>query len=294
MSIPDYRETFAIKHDSASGATAPKYEQILKWWLRNEHGISLPMSAKPWAGICVQHGVDLSLGLADYDKDAGQQQPLEIAQATKLMLEKYDGYEPRSWDGGKDAEEFEAFREHLPEMLANGKAAVEKAFTFANRMEGEYQIWHKEPKIDVPIMIFQDYSGGNTQADLKCSLPVRNTVKKDGSRTWRVPKPKTEPTKQQVMQQAVYWKATGQDPSLLFVTAAGYHVADQFNTPALQEENLELAYQEVVMSWQITQNLLKAANGSWRTLAGLVQPDFEEIRARHGDEILTLAKNLWS
>ena len=294
MSIPDYRDTSAIKHDSASGATAPKYEQILKWWLRNEHGISLPMSAKPWAGICVQHGVDLSLGLADYDKDAGQQQPLEIAQATKLMLEKYDGYEPRSWDGGKDAEEFEAFREHLPEMLANGKAAVEKAFTFANMMEGEYQIWHKEPKIDVPIMIFQDYSGGNTQADLKCSLPVRNPVKKDGSRTWRVPKPKTEPTKQQVMQQAVYWKAACQVASLLLITANGYHVDWELNTPALQGENLELAYQEVVMSWQITQNLLKAANGSWRTLAGLVQPDFEEIRARHGDEILTLAKNLWS
>lgn len=132
------------------------------------------------------------------------------------------------------------------------------------------------------------------QIDLKCSLPLRNPPKKDGTRSWRIPKPKTEPSWQQAIQQAVYWKATGQEPSLLFVTASGYHIANKENCQALTEENLELAYNDAVRSWKTTQNLVKAANGNWRTLAGLVQPDFVEIAQRHGPDIVKLARQLWS
>jgi hypothetical protein len=281
-------------HDSASGATIEKDQMILKLYARKEHKMNFPMAARPWAGICVQYGANLTLGLDNYNEILGQQDEMPIAEATRHMMAKYDEYKPRDWDDGKDAEEHEAFREHLPEMMAQSIAGVREFFQGANQIAGEHQRWLDEPRSEVPIMLYQDFSGGGKQIDLKCSLPMRNPVKKDGTRSWRVPKPKTEPTWQQVIQQSVYFKATGETPALLFVTASGYHIATPENCEALSEENLNRAYNEAVQSWVVTQNLLKAANGSWRTLFGLVKPDMTEIARRHGPSITTLAKQAWS
>ncbi len=55
-----------LAYDSATGATRPKYERMLDLWLRDQ-GIRLPMAARPWAGICVQHGTNLVYGLADFN-----------------------------------------------------------------------------------------------------------------------------------------------------------------------------------------------------------------------------------
>ena len=146
----------------------------------------------------------------------------------------------------------------------------------------------------MPVMLYQDYSGGGIQCDLKAKPPLRNPPKKDGTRSWRVPKVEgITPTAQQQIQQAVYYKATGEPPSLLFVSASGYYIADADNCDQLKPDALEKAYAEAVRSWQISQNLLKAANGSWRTLAGLVQPDFNEIARRHGPSIVDVANQLW-
>jgi hypothetical protein len=95
------------------------------------------------------------------------------------------------------------------------------------------------------------------------------------------------------MQQAVYWKATGEKPALLFVTASGYNIVDETNCELMTEENLQRAYDDVVRSWLVTQNLLKASRGSWKALAGLVQPDMVQIAQRHGPNITNLAKQLW-
>ena len=118
-------------------------------------------------------------------------------------------------------------------------------------------------------------------------------VSKDGTRTWRNPKPKTEPTPQQIMQQAVYWKATGDEPGLLFVTPAGYNIVTAENCDALRKEALEATYEDVVQRWVVQQNLLKAANQSWSNLFGLVQPDFGQIAGRHGPDILKIAREIW-
>tara|TARA_R110000796_G_scaffold43789_5_gene107404 strand:+ start:709 stop:1593 length:885 start_codon:yes stop_codon:yes gene_type:complete len=293
MEVPAVLKEMGYAHDSASGATAPKDEMILKLWVRHNN-MRLPMAARPWAGICVQQGVDLALGLADYNEMLGQQEPTDMAQAVRSAMSKYDEYKPRDWDGGKDAEEFDAFREHIPEMVAVGIASVKDCFSKANLIEGEYQRWLKVDGLDVPVMLYQDYSAGGMQADLKCSLLLRNPPKKDGTRSWRIPKPRTTPTWQQVMQQAVYWKATGQMPSLLFVTASGYHIANSQNCEALTEDSLNRAFNDAVRSWKTTQNLIRAAYGNWNTLAGLVQPDFNEISRRHGPSITQLARQLWS
>ncbi len=291
--LPEYRNSFLSKHESVSNANLELYMRVLKMYGMAEHDMRFPLAARPWAGICVQHGVDIRLGLDSYNQILGQQEKADMAEAVRSAMSKYDEYKPRAWDDGKDAEEFEAFRETIPEMIGHGVAAVEECFKKANLLEGEYQRWHEVSELDVPVMLYQDYSAGGGQADLKCSLSLRNPPKKDGTRSWRVPKPKTEPTWGQVRQQSVYWKATGQTPSLLFVTASGYHIANSQNCELLTENSLERAYSEVVRSWMTFQNLLKASNGSWRTLAGLVEPDFNEIARMHGSTWVDIAKQLW-
>ena len=92
---------------------------------------------------------------------------------------------------------------------------------------------------------------------------------------------------------SVYWRATGQKPSLLQVTASGFHIWDEDNCPLLQEQHLEQVYQDVKRSWTTTQNLIRVANGNWHTLAGLVAPDFTEIARKHGPHILQLAREFW-
>ena len=290
---PEYRKEFNAKHDSAFGATQLKWEFVLKLYCRHLQ-VKMPMAARPMCGIVVQDGANKILGLDKYQPLIGQQDGMEQTKAIAEAIQRFNKYKPRDWDDGKDAEEFEAFKDYIPDMILHAVEGVRERFKAANMIEGEYQRWHNEPKIDVPVMLYQDYSGGGIQCDLKAKPPLRNPPKKDGTRSWRVPKVEgMVPNAQQQIQQAVYNKATGEPPSLLFVSASGYYIADADNCDQLKPDALEKAYAEAVRSWQISQNLLKAANGSWRTLAGLVQPDFNEIARRHGPSIVDVANQLW-
>ena len=285
------------KHDSASGATSPKYEMIFKLWLRATTNLNpvFPDNAPMLTGRTVEGGVRRVEGLENFDPDKGKQDGMSIAEATRHMMADFDEYVPRDWDEGKDKEEFEAFREHLPDMLGS---ALEGLKAWQNKhglniINGEHQTWHSVPELDVKIMMFRDFYGGDVLCDLKCKMPQRNPVKKDGTRTWRIPKPDTQPSENNIKQMSVYWRSTGQKPSLLQVTASGFHIWDQDNCPLLQEQHLEQVYQDVKRSWITTQNLIRAANRNWHTLAGLVAPDFTEIARKHGPHILKLAREFW-
>ncbi len=295
QNIPDRFKEMGLTHLSASSGTEEKYLLMLKYWLRHNHNMQFPGSARMITGSIVQEGSDCILGLHNFDPEKGQQDGMDVAESTRHMMSLYDEYSPRNFDDGKDAEDYEAFRDYLSDMLGNAVAAVKEWSNRngINQLNGEHKTWHHDPRIEVPIMLFKDYYGGNFQADLKCKLPQRNPLKKDGTRTWRVPKPDVQPTWQNIWQQSVYYKATGEKPSLLHVTASGFHIWDETNCEALTEDSLAETYEDVVRSWMITENLFKAANGNWNTLFGLVQPDFMEIERRHGPEILALARGAW-
>ena len=290
--VPEYSKPYGRVHVSASGGTQPIYEHILKMYLRKEYQMNFPFAARPKAGQVVQMVADLHLGLHEYSPIFGQTDGIPIAEAITKGRTEFMQYQPKDWDDGKDAEEKAEFIEHVEAMSLNAIAGV-KEFFGDSPIEGEYQRFYWDERIDVPVTLFLDYADEEKQIDLKCSLPVRNPPKKDGTRTWRVPKPKTEPTEQQVMQQAVYWKATGLRPALLFVTSDGYNIATEDNCPALKPEALEDAYNTIVGRWLAVQNLMKAAMGNWKTLFGMVVPDYGQIGARHGREILDIAKQAW-
>lgn len=291
--IPDYRKTFGSIHESFSNGNIPKDQWALKLYLRKEHNMSYPNASRMWSGTMSQLGADYHLGLNEYSPIDGQQEGVDVNQAVRHAISEYNNYEPRNFDDGKDKEEFEEFREHLPNLIRNASEGIKEFFSTVNQIEGEFQILHDEPRIDIPVMLYQDYSGGGRQLDLKCHMPLRNPPKKDGTRTWRIPKPYQEPRDSWIKQQAVYWKATKQKPALLSVTPSDYHIISEENCELLQEDNLEIAYNEVVKSWEVSQNLLKASRGSWKTLASLIQPDFNEIARLHGPQIVKIAKQLW-
>ena len=291
--IPDYRKFFGSFWDSASSGNLPKDQWALKIYLQKEHNMRFPNASRMWAETVVQKGSDYFLGVPDYSSIDGPQEGVDINQAIRHAISEYNEYTPRDFDDGKDKEEFDAFREHLPDLIKTATEGVKEYFSDVNQIEGEYQILYDEPKIDVPIMLYQDYSGGGKQIDLKCHLPLRNPPKKDGTRTWRVPKAYTEPRTNWIKQQAVYWKATKQKPALLSVTSNDYNIISEKNCELLSEDNLEIAYNQVVKSWEVSQNLLKASRESWKNLASLIQPDMDEIARLHGPQIVKIAKQLW-
>lgn len=290
--VPEYRKEFNASHNSASGGTQTVDEHILKLYLRKEYKMNFPFGAKPRAGQIVQTACDLHLGLDNYSPIQGQKKGIDIDLAINKAMAEFMTYKPRDWDDGRDMEDYQEIKTHIPMMVNYAVSGLQEYYGDAE-IEGESQRWVEVDGIDVPTMLFLDYAGDGKQIDLKCSFPMRNPLKKDGTRSWRIPKPKTEPTRQQVLQQAVYWKATGFTPGLLFVTADGYNIVTADNCRALSEDSLNEAWNEIVHRWMIIQNLLKAANGNWKTLFGLVQPDFATISQRHGSEILNIAKNAW-
>lgn len=290
--IPEYSKNYGRYHVSASGGTQPIDEHILKLLLTKEYKMRFPMSARPRAGQIVQEICDMVLGLHDYSPIRGMQEPMGKAEAIRHGFTEFMTYQPLSWDNGADAETYEEIKNHIGDMVAHAITGLEEYFA-DEELEGEYKRYYKDERIDVPVLYLIDYASETKQIDLKCSFPLRNPPKKDGTRSWRVPKPKSEPSPQQVMQQAVYYKATGLKPALLFVTASGYNICTPENCDALSFDALEQAYEDVVQRWLITQNLLKAANGNWKTLFGLVQPDYAMIGTRHGPEILKIAKEAW-
>lgn len=291
--IPDYRKEFGCYHNSASGGTQSTYENIFKLYLRKEYKMNFPMSARPRAGQIVQEGCDHFFGLHDYSPVRGQQEGLSIDESIRHAMTEYMNYSPIKWDGGKDADVYEACKDVIPQMIRYAIEGIEEYFGKNVELVGEYQRTFKDERLDIPTIMFLDFADDTRQIDLKCSLPMANPPKKDGTRTWRVPKPKTEPTMQQVMQQAVYYKGTGLAPALLFVTGEGYHLATHENCDMLKPAVLEEMYESIVQRWLVLQNLMKAANGNWRTLFGMVTPDYAEIAQRHGPEILDIAKQAW-
>jgi hypothetical protein len=144
--LPQYRKDFSSSNESASNANLPLDERVLKLYGIAEHEMRFPMAARPWAGICAQSGVDMRLGLQDYNEMLGQQEQSTTAEAIRYALGKYDEYKPRTWDNGKDAEEFEAFRETLPDIIEHGVAAVQECFKQANLLQGKrYIIGNRQP-----------------------------------------------------------------------------------------------------------------------------------------------------
>ena len=292
--IPDYRKEYGSRamHVSASSGTQRLDDYFLKLFIDHHLKIGYPGSAKMEGGKAVQKIVDLCLGLNDYIKARGVQEQKSFEQALREVTHEYSLYKPRTFDDGKDAEEYAEIKNHLSEMASHALLGMREYFG-NQEIEGEYKRWTDVDGIDVPCMMYLDYASAKRELDLKCTFPTRNPLKKDGTRSWRIPSPRTEPTENQVIQQAVYNKATGLEPALLFVTSKGFEIATAQTTDLLKKDSLDYHFNLVKQRWLVQQNILKNARGNWRTLFDMVQPDFGKILNYHGPDIHKIAQLQW-
>ena len=292
MKIPEYRKAYGSNHASASGGTQPVDEHILKLFLRQQFQRQFPMTTRPRAGQIIQRICDNHFGIADYQPELGVTEEMPLEEAINDGIREFKAFAPITYDDGRDVETKERLFDDIPVMAQHAAKGIQEYFE-GQVPEGEYERTFIEDKLDVPVIGYIDYARDNKMLDLKCSFPIRNPIKKDGTRTWRVTEPRTEPTPTQIMQQAVYYQATGQKPALLFVTSKGYHLATEENCDDLTVDALEESYDMILRRWIVIQNHMRDAKGSWKELFARVNPDFQQIAQRHGPEILTIAKEAW-
>ena len=286
--MTEYRKAFGNRamHNSASGGTQPLDEYFLKLYCDFHMQLSFPSSAKMTAGNAVQRLVDLSLGLT-FDK----KEPIEFDEAKQIVEREYSFYKPRTFDDGKDAEEHQEIRQHIHSTAVQAHKGLKEYFGKQN-FTGEKKEFFDVDTIDVPTMYLIDYRSKKKMIDLKTSWSIRNPMKKDGTRTWRIPKPAKEPSTSQVCQQAVYWKATGLTPALLFCTADGYEIATPETTDKLSKESLEHHFNIVKQRWLVIQNIMKKSK-TFEEALQFVSPDLERIKSYQGNDFVKIAKVIW-
>ena len=286
--MTEYRKAFGSRamHNSASGGTQPLDEYFLKLYCDHNLQLSFPSSAKMTAGNAVQRLVDLSLGLT-FDK----KEPIEFEEAQRIVEREYSFYKPRTFDDGKDAEEHQEIRQHIHSTAVQADKGLKEYFG-KQKFTGEKKEFFDVESIDVPTMYLIDYRSKKKMIDLKTSWSIRNPMKKDGTRTWRIPKPAKEPTHNQICQQAVYWKATGLTPALLFCTADGYEISTPETTDLLKKDSLEYHFNVVKQRWLVIQTIMKKSKTFDEALQ-FVSPDLERIMLYQGNEFFRIAKVIW-
>jgi hypothetical protein len=126
--IPEYRKFFGATHNSASGATQPLDEHILKLKIRKDYDIYFPFAAKPRAGQIVQMACDWHLGLDKYSPIQGQQKGMDIDLAIKKAMTEFMTYQPRKFDDGKDAEDYQEIKNHIPQMVHHAVQGLQEYY----------------------------------------------------------------------------------------------------------------------------------------------------------------------
>ena len=104
QNIPDRFKEMGLTHLSASSGTEEKYLLVLKYLLR-KYDMQFPGSARMITGSIIQEGGDCILGLHNFDPEKGQQEGMDVAEATRHLMALYDEYTPRTFDDGKDQED---------------------------------------------------------------------------------------------------------------------------------------------------------------------------------------------
>lgn len=291
--MSEYRKAYGSRamHNSQSGGTQPLDEYILKLFMSHNLQIGFPSSAKMVAGNAVQRATDLLIG---WEKGR-MVEPKPFDEAVRLVKHEYSFYKPRQFDEMKDAEDHAEIKQHIEAMTRHSLLGLNEYFNIKGntRIQGEQQGWLDVDGIDVKTIHYIDFKTDKKMVDLKTSYPKRNPIKKDGTFTFRIPKPLSVPTRNQVIQQAVYWKATGLSPAVLSVTPEGFNIITPETSDLLKKDSLEYYFNFIRQRWLVRQNLLKNANGSWNTLFQLVEPDLDRIKAYHGNDIHKIAELQW-
>ena len=179
------------------------------------------------------------------------------------------------------------FREILPDMVHSGVNLMADKF---NGAEEEKRIEINLDGVLLPIIGYVDLYLEERFAEVKTKAPRQGAVRKDGTRGWTKGLLPKEPVWEHTLQAAIYYKATGAEPHIVYVSAEGGTIFTPENCEKLSDAYLSYALEEVRRKCILRQNLL-AVSDDPKVLAGLLEPDFGSFY--WDDENLKEAKELW-
>ena len=89
-----------------------------------------------------------------------------------------------------------------------------------------------------------------------------------------------KPFHSDLMQMALYKKMCGKIPALIYVSSQNYKCFTPDNCYELKDKNLEIHFKELIAIQLTWQNKLQYAMGDIGKLAGIIKPDFSNIRKK--------------
>ena len=206
----------------------------------------------------------------------------EIENAIEHALFEFD-FHPAN----KSQEKRIKFREILPDMVRTGVDAMAGEFGGG---EDEVRIELELDGVALPIVGYVDIMTEGRFAEIKTKAPRQGAKKKDGTRGWSKSSMPKEPVWEHVLQAAIYHKATGVEPNIVYVSAEDTAIYNPENCEKLSETYLSYAIDEVRRKCILRQNLL-AISSDPKVLAGLLEPDFGSFW--WDEETIGEAKELW-
>ena len=204
-------------------------------------------------------------------------------QAVDQALMDYD-FHPADEDKEKRIE----FRERIDPAVRLGC----EHFSEMMGAEAEQKIHLELPDVSIPLTGYIDLVHDGNLYEMKTKAPRKGQIKKDGTRGWSKPAMPKEPDYNHLCQVAVYWKATGLKPNIVYISDTDIAHFDQDNCDKLSSEHLEFCLYDLRRRALIRQNLL-AISTDPKVLAGLVEPEFNHP-FYWNNQFIDEARTLWN
>lgn len=261
-----------LKHFSASQLNKPVANWMFNYvYLNNEQRKKIIVGENAAMGTAAHEAIQAILCHAQ-----------DIDSATSAALMSYDLH-----PANKSEEKRVKFREVLPAMITQGVDLMAEKF---GGSQEERRIELELEGVVLPIVGYVDLYKDDCFAEIKTKAPRQGARKKDGTRGWTKALLPKEPAFEHVLQAAIYHKATGAEPNIVYVSADSGIIFNSDNCEKLSDDYLAYAMEEVRRKCILRQNLL-AYSDEPKVLAGLLEPDFGSFW--WDDEYIAEAKKLW-
>ena len=144
----------------------------------------------------------------------------------------------------------------------------------------------------MPIIGRLDYRRDQNFYELKTKWSRRGKIKKDGTRSFYKTKCPETPQLSHVKQVAVYWKATGYKPHLVYASDVDFQIFHEGNCEQMKPKFLEEMLQEIRVAAIARQKIIKQSSTA-QEASMLVQPQWDHFMWDMPGEWLSRAKDLW-
>jgi len=304
---PEWLSKYNLDHFSPSQLTSPLCVWLFKYILLNQkERRNLPVGSKAHGGngaaLAITHLLaEIIKGCEFYMCDealkAKKIPPKELRLALAAGLRVL--HQNLGWNEKEQEQRF-ANKTSLPGVVNNALAALKPLLEQGKEKKifCEEYISLQLKDVVVPIIGRLDYRRDQNFYELKTKWRKRGKVKKDGTRSFYQVKCPEEnylgfsPHINHVKQVAVYWKATGYKPHLVYASDVDFKVFHEGNCQYLKPKFMEEMLQEIRASAIARQNIIKNSSTA-QEAAMLVQPQWDSFYWDMPVEWLSRAKDLW-